>query len=610
MFVNRNILRRTCDSCEDYLEPKPIRLGIGTYNVNGGKHFRSVVYKDVSLSDWLLDNHLDDGKEIDLFAIGFEEIVDLNASNIVSASGEQAKMWGEELQRVLSRDREYVLITSIQLVGVCLFLYAKPELTPYLRDVATDSVKTGLGGATGNKGGVAIRCVLDNTALCFICAHFAAGQSQVNDRNNDYMEITKKLLFPFGTNLKSHDYIFWCGDFNYRVDMDKEILRETLKECGNDFEEVLKCDQLLLQKELNNVFHNYEEGKITFPPTYKYDLFSDDYDTSEKARAPAWTDRVLWKRRKFLEGDSQMGWNHGKLVHYGRAELKQSDHRPVMAVIDVEIYRADENKREEIFWQVVEDEGPPDCTLLVECVGRSSMLLEESTKLQLLEHLSHFGEVVVVRHIDETIIIMFKEGRSCLEALKENPVEVDSVTFKLRLKTENWKTLIESQVDLCKNNTVALCEYKLPENIDIRGCSSPVRPNRPPQPVRSPVMPKRPENSPAKKMAQPQEEVKNGNGVNATKPRPVPPPPESRQTPPPPCPERQTPPPPCPEARVPPEGAPPVPKRPDSGPGTPKRSSSCDSEASTPPSLPPPQAPPPPVPPRSSAPPPVPNRNK
>ena len=30
----------------------------------------------------------------------------------------------------------------------------------------------------------------------------------------------------------------------------------------------------------------------------RYDLFSDDYDTSEKARVPAWTDRVLWKRRK------------------------------------------------------------------------------------------------------------------------------------------------------------------------------------------------------------------------------------------------------------------------------------------------------------------------
>ena len=35
----------------------PLRVAIGTYNINGGKHFRSIVYKDVSLSDWLLDAH-------------------------------------------------------------------------------------------------------------------------------------------------------------------------------------------------------------------------------------------------------------------------------------------------------------------------------------------------------------------------------------------------------------------------------------------------------------------------------------------------------------------------------------------------------------------------
>ena len=53
-----------------------------------------------------------------------------------------------------------------------------------------------------------------------------------------------------------------------------------------------------VQQEQGNVFKNFYEGDINFAPTYKYDLFSDDYDTSEKCRAPAWTDRVLWKRRK------------------------------------------------------------------------------------------------------------------------------------------------------------------------------------------------------------------------------------------------------------------------------------------------------------------------
>ena len=45
-------------------------------------------------------------------------------------------------------------------------------------------------------------------------------------------------------------------------------------------------------------FRGFTEGKLTFAPTYKFDPFSDDYDTSEKMRIPAWTDRVLWRRRR------------------------------------------------------------------------------------------------------------------------------------------------------------------------------------------------------------------------------------------------------------------------------------------------------------------------
>lgn len=172
-----------CNRYAEYIVPKTARISVGTYNVNGGKHFRSVAYKDLHLSDWLLDSytmsrshckslllsisptyvlislftalvdlsHTDDTNNtpVDIFAVGFEEIVDLNASNIMAASSDNAKAWAEELQKVLSRDRPYVLVTSQQLVGVCLYIFIRPEHAPYIRDVAVDCVKTGLGGATG-----------------------------------------------------------------------------------------------------------------------------------------------------------------------------------------------------------------------------------------------------------------------------------------------------------------------------------------------------------------------------------------------------------------------------------------------------------------------------
>lgn len=48
----------------------------------------------------------------------------------------------------------------------------------------------------GNKGACAIRMVFYSTSMCFVCAHFAAGQSQVSERNADYAEITRKVTFP------------------------------------------------------------------------------------------------------------------------------------------------------------------------------------------------------------------------------------------------------------------------------------------------------------------------------------------------------------------------------------------------------------------------------
>ena len=115
------------------------------------------------------------------------------------------RQWCIDLSKVINKTGNYVLVNSVQLVGVCLFVYVHIKHVPFLRDVATAMVKTGLGGATGNKGGVAIRFQLYNSSLCFCCSHFAAGQSNVNERNADFQEISRKLVFPA---VSKYNFIF------------------------------------------------------------------------------------------------------------------------------------------------------------------------------------------------------------------------------------------------------------------------------------------------------------------------------------------------------------------------------------------------------------------
>jgi hypothetical protein len=57
----RPILEKLVNRHADFTDPLPLRVAVGTYNINGGKHFRSIVYRDVSLSDWLLDAHKGEG---------------------------------------------------------------------------------------------------------------------------------------------------------------------------------------------------------------------------------------------------------------------------------------------------------------------------------------------------------------------------------------------------------------------------------------------------------------------------------------------------------------------------------------------------------------------
>uniref|UniRef100_G1PZD3 phosphoinositide 5-phosphatase n=1 Tax=Myotis lucifugus TaxID=59463 RepID=G1PZD3_MYOLU len=203
--ASSKVLKSMCESFYKFSKPKKIRVCVGTWNVNGGKQFRSIAFKNQTLTDWLLDAPRLAGiqefqerrsKPTDIFAIGFEEMVELNAGNIVNASTTNQKLWAVELQKTLSRDNKYVLLASEQLVGVCLFVFIRPQHAPFIRDVAVDTVKTGMGGATGNKGAVAIRLLFHTTSLCFVCSHFAAGQSQVKERNEDFAEIVRKLSFP------------------------------------------------------------------------------------------------------------------------------------------------------------------------------------------------------------------------------------------------------------------------------------------------------------------------------------------------------------------------------------------------------------------------------
>jgi phosphatidylinositol-3,4,5-trisphosphate 5-phosphatase 2 len=91
-----------------------------------------------------------------------------------------------------------------------------------------------------------------------------------------------------------------------------------------------------LQRATQKVFFGFEEGEITFAPTYRYKRGTRDTYAYEKQKSsgikinvPSWCDRVLW--RTFPN-------TYIRQTSYGcTTDIVTSDHSPVFSTFDVGI---------------------------------------------------------------------------------------------------------------------------------------------------------------------------------------------------------------------------------------------------------------------------------
>ncbi|KAG6873599.1 hypothetical protein C0995_013972 [Termitomyces sp. Mi166 len=305
----------------------------------------------------------------DIVSFGFQEVIDLEdtklaARNLLaSASSSNSaadrvssayRRWGDRLAGALREafpGTKYSVVCTHSLVGLFSVVFVRDgeRERGAIREVGVAHVKRGMKGRYGNKGAIISRFVLDDTSICLINWHLAAGQSAVRQRNGDVTAILEKgalfpeTHFPFayvgggdGTMILDHEIVITSGDMNYRIDHRRDAIISSIR--SNDLSSLLTHDQLLRELKHNRAcrLRGFSEGPLTFAPTYKYDRHTDDYDTSEKRRAPAWCDRVLWRSRVP---------ERVRLVGYRRYEVDVSDHRPVSAAFEVTVKRLESGER-------------------------------------------------------------------------------------------------------------------------------------------------------------------------------------------------------------------------------------------------------------------------
>ncbi|XDG06464.1 hypothetical protein ABKA04_006079 [Annulohypoxylon sp. FPYF3050] len=329
-YISGELSKRSAE----YSSTENISMWVGTFNLNGRTNG---IEED--LSPWLCPKELG-STQPEIVAVGFQEIVELSAQQIMNSDPSRKQLWERAIKRTLntrakqSGGEKYVLLRSGQLVGAALCIFVKASVLPKIKNVEGSVKKTGMSGIAGNKGAVAIRMEYANTQICFVTAHLAAGFSNYDERNKDYATIHHGLRFQRNRSIDDHDTVIWLGDFNYRIGLSHERVMDLIQK--KDLEKLYENDQLNLQMVAGLSFPYYSEARITFMPTYKFDVGTDKYDSSEKLRIPAWTDRILRKGTNIRQ------------LSYNCAPLRFSDHRPVYATFQCTVNIINETLREKI----------------------------------------------------------------------------------------------------------------------------------------------------------------------------------------------------------------------------------------------------------------------
>eukprot|EP01080_Neovahlkampfia_damariscottae_P003348 gene3348-5895_t len=246
---------------------KNLKVVICTWNVGEGY--------SVSIAPWILKNSIKE-REGDIYVIGFQE-VDMSLYSIVKSQSKAMKTWDDHFSNHFSPNK-FKKIISQQLVGMYHIMYVKNEHFNGLSNFEWTQLGFGKVGL-GNKGCISYRFDLYGNSFCFINTHFESGKSKIEERNENFNQIMKEKKFFQNEKLNpvDHDFCYFYGDFNYRLNLSRQDALNLIS--IGEIDTLLLNDQLNIEKKKKNVFNDFFEDDIKFMPTYKFDKWTNDYDT-------------------------------------------------------------------------------------------------------------------------------------------------------------------------------------------------------------------------------------------------------------------------------------------------------------------------------------------
>ena len=327
------------DHREEFSEIEKIKLYVATWNTSSTEPSK---ISQINLDSLLIPK---DPKIVpDIYFVGFQEVVKLNATNIIITGEEKLQQilseWDKKVCESIQKIGKYKKLVIMNLVGINFFSYILEDKFDKVKNISKKIVKTGFGGTTGNKGSCVINFDYENTSFSVSCSHLVAnkknkrlkeleyilnlklntfynpdklkdkssdqidsitqsleeimsteddiiktqsGLNQANTNNNNPLQKTESLTTNNDSLLfKDSDIWILFGDLNFRIDMEYEEFSDFIKK-GNSWDKLLDYDQFVkYQLASLSSMANIQEDLIKFAPTYKYIINSDEFDYTPK----------------------------------------------------------------------------------------------------------------------------------------------------------------------------------------------------------------------------------------------------------------------------------------------------------------------------------------
>ncbi|XP_063000791.1 phosphatidylinositol polyphosphate 5-phosphatase type IV [Elgaria multicarinata webbii] len=303
-----------------YFPDRSVGIFVATWNMQGQKELPEM------LDDFLLPSDPDYAQ--DMYVIGIQE------------GCPDRREWEIRLQETLGP--HYVMLYAATHGVLYMSVFLRRDLIWFCSEVESATVTTRIVSQIKTKGALGVGFTFFGTSFLFITSHFTSGDGKVCERVLDYNKTIQALALPknipdtnpyrsSSTDVTTRfDNVFWFGDFNFRLNENREMVEQILNQGKEtDMAKLLQHDQLMREMGNGTVFKGFQEAPILFRPSYKFDVGRDTYDTTSKQRTPSYTDRVIYRSR------------HKDEIHAVKYSsclgIKTSDHRPVYGLFRVKV---------------------------------------------------------------------------------------------------------------------------------------------------------------------------------------------------------------------------------------------------------------------------------